>query len=796
MTVRSFLFACFCLALPSVEAAITLIHNQGVDPYKSNSWITPADWSDSLAPSSGKDYEVSNSYTLRTQNISSDDTFAGGSLTINSGSRLALKGGSHTITVNDLRLNGGQVSAYQDSTFTLAGNITLDDLDNITTFNTDTSSRVIKVAASLSGSGDIKIQGAGTVWLTGDNTSFTGDTFVTGQLTVDNNTALVNNTLVVADSGSVYFAHGATVGGLTGSSNSTIDSENWARITIGNNDQDTIFDGAITGGGTIKKIGAGTLTLTGGTNSHSVTEISGGTLAAAVLADGGATSSIGGANSNADKLIFNNGTLSYVGTTAASTNRNFTMNGTATIGNDSLDSAHTLTWTGAPVFSTDRTLTLGGTNTGDNTFSGNLADDGTNTLSVTKNGAGTWILPNNNTYTGDTTVSQGILQIGDNGSLTGTLGTNSNAFIDSGAVLRIECYPAFGYTYAGAMTGSGTVEIDSTGRMNFDTDQTDSQNLSFQVDGMLGLRSNDGVTSVELGELRGNGTILRGGGTGGNTTLLIGGKNKNSTFSGSIVSAELGIEKVGSGTLTLAGSNTYGGATTVSNGTLEISPTGTLSNGGGITVNGAGTKFIYNSDTALTGLVTVTEGTIGGTGTINSNTAIIAGTGVILSPGNSPGSQTLADVTWAGGGTYKWEINDAEALTAGTDPGWDLLTVSDTFSLTATSGNQFTIDITSLDLANSPGDAVNFNNNSYSWRILDTTGTGYDLATAFGDGSMFNLFTDNFSNPFNSFDIVLGNTVGGSDTELWLTYTLIPIPEPSTMILAGLGLMGVCFRRR
>jgi autotransporter-associated beta strand protein len=57
-----------------------------------------------------------------------------------------------------------------------------------------------------------------------------------------------------------------------------------------------------------------------------------------------------------------------------------------------------------------RLLTFGGTNTGANTFGKVLANN-TLATSVTKTGAGTWILDQVNTYSGATNVNQGIFSI-------------------------------------------------------------------------------------------------------------------------------------------------------------------------------------------------------------------------------------------------------------------------------------------------------------------------------------------------------------------------------------------------
>jgi autotransporter-associated beta strand protein len=76
-----------------------------------------------------------------------------------------------------------------------------------------------------------------------------------------------------------------------------------------------------------------------------------------------------------------------------------------------------------------RKLTLGGSNTGNNDFQGILTDHQTNgsTLNLEKNDAGTWVLSGNNTYSGTTTVSQGILKVRHGNSLGSAAGATTVA---------------------------------------------------------------------------------------------------------------------------------------------------------------------------------------------------------------------------------------------------------------------------------------------------------------------------------------------------------------------------------
>ena len=75
-----------------------------------------------------------------------------------------------------------------------------------------------------------------------------------------------------------------------------------------------------------------------------------------------------------------------------------------------------------------------------------------------------------------------------------------------------------------------------------------------------------------------------------------------------------GFTKAGAGSLTLSATNTYTGATTVSNGTLLVE--GSLAAGSAVTVNG---------------------GTLGGSGTIGGSVTVVAGS---IAPGTSSGAAT------------------------------------------------------------------------------------------------------------------------------------------------------------
>ncbi len=128
--------------------------------------------------------------------------------------------------------------------------------------------------------------------------------------------------------------------------------------------------------------------------------------------------------------------------------------------------------------------------------------------------------------------------------------------------------------------------------------------------------------SETINGLSGNGTV---DGISGTPTLTVGDGNATSTFSGVIknTAGTLAVTKIGTGTLTLSGNNTYTGATLVTTGTLVVN--GSLGSGGVTVQTGA----------TLGGNITA-----GGTTTIQS--------GGILSVGNSPGTGSFATLNLAG----------------------------------------------------------------------------------------------------------------------------------------------------
>ena len=115
-----------------------------------------------------------------------------------------------------------------------------------------------------------------------------------------------------------------------------------------------------------------------------------------------------------------------------------------------------------------------------------------------------------------------------------------------------------------------------------------------------------GGGTVSLGELSGTTGTLKNDRTGTTFTFSVGALNTNSSFSGLITdktgdaTSKTALTKVGSGTQTLGGTNTYTGNTTISNGALSITTTGALpgfSTSGRYSVANGATLAVYNAVT-------------------------------------------------------------------------------------------------------------------------------------------------------------------------------------------------------
>jgi autotransporter-associated beta strand protein/adhesin HecA-like repeat protein len=244
------------------------------------------------------------------------------------------------------------------------------------------------------------------------------------------------------------------------------------------------------------------------------------------------------------------------------------------------------------------------------------------------------------TYTGSTTVNSGTLVL-NNGIANSTVATLSTPIsILSGATLSTDITENI--NLSGAISGAGTLSIVNAGAQtlrlygdnsgftgNFSEPSTTrgvmwsdnggagnsaltgSAAASWNLSGSFGFIETAGAATptVELGSLSGTNTATSLGGFSGSgiKTLQVGALNTSTTFAGSIAdnpqttgTPTIAFIKVGTGTLTLSGTNTYSGITTVNAGTLAFTSAVPSSATWNIAVNATSTPT-----SAASGLITL-----------------------------------------------------------------------------------------------------------------------------------------------------------------------------------------------
>jgi autotransporter-associated beta strand protein len=215
----------------------------------------------------------------------------------------------------------------------------------------------------------------------------------------------------------------------------------------------------------------------------------------------------------------------------------------------------------------------------------------------------------------------------------------------------------------------------------------------------------------------------------------------NVTFSGDL-SGNGHLIKNGAGMLTLGGANSYSGMTTVNQGTLNV--TGSL--------NSAGTTYVYNSGTILTG-----TGSVG---------AVTAANGGAIAPGavGAIGTLTLAgNLDLVSDGKLLVDLNAASsdliAMSGATAAlnGFDLTDITFTLLSSLVAGTNYTL----ID-------------------AMSITGALGTMTTTTLDGLVATLSISNGSG-----DLILSLRNAGV------------VPEPASMFIWGAaGLLGLAFARR
>ncbi|WP_312857865.1 autotransporter-associated beta strand repeat-containing protein [Mesorhizobium zhangyense] len=562
-----------------------------------------------------------------------------GALTVEGSGTLVLAGantysGGTTITDATLQIGDGGAGGSLAGTVTNNGKLVIDRTGSVT------------LGGAIDGSGSLEQIGPGTTVLAADN-SYSGGTKISG--------------------GTLQIGNGGTAGSLSG------DVDNSGALAF-DRFNDSAFDGVVSGTGTVSKAGAGKLTLSGANTYSGTTTISGGTLE---VGDGTTSGTLGSGDvNNGGTLAFNRSDIVTVDNEITGTGKlNQTGTGTTVLTGDSTYtgattvSAGTLLVNGSIASSSGITVDAGATIGGSGTLASTIvngtlaAGNSPGTLTVD----GDLVLNSGSTSvfelgtqgvaggpTNDLVVVEGDLTLGGtletpnavtgyyrlfnvSGTTTGSFDTLPTDAIISTAVnnqvnLLLRNNGQLLQFWDGSdMTGNGTVDggVGTWDAANSNwTGAPGEAGINDSWRGEVGVFAGTAATvkvegtlafqglqfSTDGYELAG-GTLDLSGDAYGNTDASFVNTDAGVTaiISSVLTSTGHGLDKLGLGTLVLAGDNTYSGLTTIKAGTLQLGNAGTAGSVAGDIAN-EGVLAFNRTDDGLT-----LGGEISGTGRVEQN---------------------------------------------------------------------------------------------------------------------------------------------------------------------------------
>jgi autotransporter-associated beta strand protein len=483
----------------------------------------------------------------------------------------------------------------------------------------------------IAGAASLTKSGSASLVLAGSNV-FTGvTTILSGTLTLANTQALLGSTVNYnIQGGTLGFGPltSSTLGGLEGGGALALTNTDGASValSVGYNGQSLAYSGGLSGaGGSLTKIGAGTLTLSGSssyagatTTSAGILSVSTGSIINCTTADviggqlqvnGGALTSSVSSNVTAGSggLLVNSGTASFKGglTTDAGINNNLFIGAAGGVLNmSSLFLGRTaLIYTTQPASGS--------------TTTGLYVDGGTATISGQLN-----VCTNLNSNSSDSVrIDSGALTVGstttitlDNGGRWSVLDVNGGVFTSNDSIgAGIQIGGVFASEEAVMLVRNGTA---NTNKITFgDTSQTSGTDVLSVTGGTLYIGSGGMVLGgagayLYTISLSGSGTLGASASWTSPLNMTMGGDTiqaanasgtgYNITLSGTLTGTTL--TKTGAGALLLGGPCTLAGATDVSNGILEV--TGTLSGTTSLTVANGAVLYLAGGSLSVGGTIT------------------------------------------------------------------------------------------------------------------------------------------------------------------------------------------------
>ena len=750
-------------------------------------WSDNFDWSGGLLVRTVGDYTLLFGGTSRTANNNDLGTVNVGTLSFTnngsagqsavftlSGSALALTNSLITTTgASGLASNGdvinNRLSLTGSSTVSLASG-----------HNLTIAGEISGVAATLTKNGDAAL------YLTGSN-DFSGTTYINagnvrtgsggassdsnsyafgtsnivvnngGMLSVRNSSTVSNNVTISGTGATVGYSGGGPLMGSFGASNQTAVVSGTVTLagstsisTWGSKDGNgnTVTNNKLLLSGPVE-LGSNALTFTqcltaGAITSTEVSGIIRGT--GSVVVDGGVSVYLDAANSYSGGTTIASGTLHAGNAVALGSGALAVNGGTLDLGGVVL-SVGTLSGSSTGVI---RSLVGGNASlvvnqSGNATYAGSITN-GDGVVGLTKNGDAALYLTGSNDFSGTTYINAGNVRTGSGGASSDSnsyaFGT-SNIVVNNGGMLSVR----------NSSTVSNNVTISGTGA-------TVGYSGGGPLMGSFGASNQTAVVSGTV-TLAGSTSISTWGSKDGNGNTVT---NNKLLLSGPV--------ELGSNALTFTQCLTAGAITST-----EVS--GIIRGTGSVVVDGGASVYLNGANT-YTGTTTVQSGLLGGSGTIAGTVVVENGT---IAPGGSAGAidtLTVGSLELGSGATAAFTISnlvsyDSIVSTGAVDFG--------------SNGGSVTVDFLADGFAHLS-----------VWQLFSGTSFTGNLSS-FGITGAYGTPTFTYADGEWSADLGGGNSMHFYENDShaigdrYRAGQLVVVPEPSTIAIAGIGLLVLGWQR-